>query len=76
MTRKRATSASQEWFGRLMMPEATGTPPFGFRGTGETATFYNDPRSSGECRFMPLVAPAQHRLQEKRPLDRVARRFA
>lgn len=22
-----------------MMPEATGTPPFGFRGTGKTATF-------------------------------------
>jgi len=39
MTRKRAKSASPEWFGRLRMPEATRTPPFGFRGTEKTATF-------------------------------------
>ena len=41
MTRKRAKSASPEWFGRLRMPEATGAPPFGFRGTEKTATFYS-----------------------------------
>ena len=38
---ERAKSASPEWFGRLRMPEATGAPPFGFRGTEKTATFYS-----------------------------------
>ena len=54
MTRKRAKSASPEWFAGLSTPEATRTPRFGFRVPRQNAIVHADLWSSGECRFTSI----------------------
>ena len=50
MTRKKAQSASPEWSGGLRTPEASRTPPFGFRVPRQYAIVHAVSWSSGECR--------------------------
>ena len=51
MTRKKAKSASPQWFARLSTPEAIRTPRFGFRVPRQSASVHADLWSSGECRI-------------------------
>ena len=50
MTRKRATSATLEWFAGLSTPEASRTLPFGFRIPQQNAIMHAEPWSCGGCR--------------------------
>jgi hypothetical protein len=56
MTRKRAKSATLEWFAGLSTPEASRTP-FGVRIPQQNATVHADPWLSGECRPITLPPP-------------------